>query len=171
MSVVGQYAASQNLSLIPGVLAMAFSPILLATITRLRGSGEHEAARKISASALRFGVLLLPFAAMGSQTGSEMVAWLLGPRFSPAAHLFSVLIFGGVAGFMTAVAMTILIAGERSKWTVAIAVPLVIVSMVGYAAFIPRFGARFGQRPEPLFVGTRRHNKSPYVPETIPRSS
>src|SRR5262249_2644962 len=60
----GFYGAAQNLSLMPGIFALSFSPLLLSSLSRLLRDGNDSLAREMSRNAMRGVIALLPFAGM-----------------------------------------------------------------------------------------------------------
>jgi O-antigen/teichoic acid export membrane protein len=137
----GIYGAAQNLSLLPGIFALSFAPLLLATLSRLLHAGDHGLAREMSRHAMRAVLWLLPAAAMIAGAAPEIVQLFFGPLFLPAAPLLAVLIFGAVASVMLSVATCILIADCKPGWTLALAGPLVPLAVIGHLLLIPRLGA------------------------------
>jgi O-antigen/teichoic acid export membrane protein len=138
----GIYGAAQSLSLVPGIFALSFSPLLLSTLTRLLLRGEAEAARKMGRDAMRLVVGLLPFAGLVAGAAPEIVRLIFGQRFLSAAPLLALLLFGAVALMMVSVASAILIGAGKPGWTVALAGPLVPLALTGCFFFIPVWGPR-----------------------------
>lgn len=137
----GFYGTAQNLSLIPSLFTLSFVPLLLATLTRNLYSGEVETAKRLSRDSMRLVLLMLPFAALGAGSSTEIVRLLFSKTFLPAAPLFSILIFGAVSLAMIAVTTCILTAAGKPKWTIALTAPMVILAVLGHLWFIPRLGA------------------------------
>jgi O-antigen/teichoic acid export membrane protein len=138
----GIYGAAQSLSLVPGIFALSFSPLLLSTLTRLLLSGEADAAHKMGRDALRLVLGVLPFAGLVAGAAPEIVRLIFGQRFLSAAPLLALLIFGAVALMMVSVASAILIAAGKPGWTVALAGPLVPLALTCCYFFIPAWGPR-----------------------------
>jgi O-antigen/teichoic acid export membrane protein len=122
-AAVGIYGAAQNLACIPGIFALAFSPLLLSTLTRTLAQGDAIAARQISRQAMRAIVLMLPF----------------GANFLAAAPVLAVLIFGASALAMISVTTAILTAAGKPNRTLVVSAPLVPLGIVGDAIAIPRW--------------------------------
>ena len=137
----GIYAAAQNMALPVSLLALAFSPLLLSTLSQSLRRGEGGFARRMGRDAMRLVFLLLPFAGMAAGAASEIVDLIFGPVFSPASPLLAVLVFGGVSLVMISVAAAILTAAGKPRWTMALAVPLVPLAITGHLLMIPRLGA------------------------------
>ena len=136
----GVYGAAQNLTLVPGIVALSFSPLVLSTFTRLIRSGDAPAARQIARDAMRFVIGLLPFAALVSGSAPEIVRLLFGPQFLSAASPLALLIFGGVALLMISVASAILTGAGKPGWTAALAGLLVPMALAACFLFIPAWG-------------------------------
>jgi len=60
----GIYAAAQNLAIVPGIFALSFSPLLLASLTRTIHDGDERRARELARDAMRVVLMLVPFAGM-----------------------------------------------------------------------------------------------------------
>jgi O-antigen/teichoic acid export membrane protein len=140
-SVAGYYGAAQNLSIVPGLFAMSFTPLLLSTLSRMRTNGEHEAVRAMCRDAMRLVLGMLPFAAMASAASDDIVRLIFGPDFAPTAPLLACLIFGKVAAVMISITVVMLIVVERPMFSVLLAAPMLALAIAGHLAFIPRFGS------------------------------
>ena len=136
----GIYGAAQNLSVVPGIFALSFSPLLLSTLTRTLRAGDQDRAREIGRDALRVAVLLLPLAGLAAGAAPEIVGLLFGPGFGPSAPLLALLFFGAVALVMILVATAVLTAGGKPGWTFAVAGPLPLLALLGHRLLIPEHG-------------------------------
>lgn len=136
----GFYAAAQNLALLPGIFSMSFSPLMLATLTRLLASSQQEEAKKIIRHALRLMVLLLPFITIISGSSTGIVTLIFGSAFRPAGPLLSFLIVSAIALTILSTNSAILIASARPHWTYLVTVPMLLLSIGGYLLLIPRWG-------------------------------
>jgi O-antigen/teichoic acid export membrane protein len=139
-SEVGIYGAAQALAIIPTIFAMSFAPLLLSTLSRLVGAGDIEQAKEVAFHGMRLVLILLPFAGMTAGMSHEVVHFIFGPLFRPAAPLLSWLIFGALAMLMVSVATAVLTASGKPKWTMIQVIPLLFVGVVGYFLLIPRMG-------------------------------
>ena len=92
----GVYGVAQNLTLLPGIFAMSFAPLLLSTLTRLLRDGHEQHSRLMARDALRLVLLLLPLAGLASGAAGEIVRLIAGPKFMAAGPLLAVLIFEAV---------------------------------------------------------------------------
>ncbi len=138
----GLYGAAQNLAVVPGLFAQAFSPLLLSTLTRLRRDGRLQQARSMARDSIRLVILLLPFAALAAGAAPEIVRLVAGAQFTGASVLVQWLIFAALAFVLISVATVILVAADRSWWAVAVAGPMVLIALVGQFWAIPHWGAR-----------------------------
>jgi O-antigen/teichoic acid export membrane protein len=136
----GHYAAAQNLAILPSLFALAFSPLVISSLTRALRHGDVEQARRMGRDALRAVLLLLPFAAAVSGAAREIVVLVFGPGFAPAGPLLSLLIFGAVAMVLISVATSILIAAEQPGLALRFTGPLPFVALGGYVMLVPRLG-------------------------------
>jgi O-antigen/teichoic acid export membrane protein len=137
----GYYAAAQNLSIIPALFAVSFTPLLLSTLSRMLREGEREDARILSRDAMRLPLGMLPFAAMVSGASHELVVLIYGADFAPAGPILSWLIFGKVAAVMISICFIILVTGDRAGLSTVLAAPMLALALAGHFLFVPRFGS------------------------------
>lgn len=137
----GFYGAAQNLALIPGLFAMAFAPVLLSTLGRIRKAGELDSAKTLGRNAMRLALLILPLGAIAAGAAPEIVRFIFGNQFLAAAPLLGLLIFGALAQVMTSVASVILVAADRPNWTAILTLPLLPIVCFAHGLIIPRWGA------------------------------
>jgi O-antigen/teichoic acid export membrane protein len=137
----GMYGAVQSLALVPGIFALAFSPLLLATLSRTLRAGDSSLAREISRDALRVPLVLLPFAGLTAGAAHEIIGLIFGAAFLPATPLLALLIFAAVALVMLSVVTAILTAADKPGWTFVLTGPLVLLALIGHLLLIPRLGA------------------------------
>ncbi|HJU03633.1 MAG TPA: oligosaccharide flippase family protein [Nitrospiraceae bacterium] len=136
----GFYAAAQNLSILPGIFAHAFSSLLLASLNRSLSDGQMDRTKAMAADAMRLAIGLLPMAGLFAGAAAGITEFCFGAAFRPAAPLLAILIFGAMAHVLIGVAMTILTAAGRPAWTFMLTGPLVPLAVAGYVFLIPRFG-------------------------------
>ena len=139
-AAAGHYGSAQNLALLPGIVGLSFAPLLLATLTRAFRDGETTEARRIGRDAMRGALLLFPFAGLCAGASDEIVAFVFGLAFAPAAQLLGPLIFAAVALVLVSVGTATLTAAGRPGLTAALAAPLPVAALLGYVALIPRHG-------------------------------
>lgn len=137
---VGIYGAAQNLTIIPGLFALSFTPVLLSNINRMLYEGNVNEAKKLSQQAIRLVLLILPFASMTAGAAPSIVKLIFGEQYLPSASILAVLIFGAVAQVMISVNTTILIAAGKPNWTFAIGAPLLPLAFISHWFLIPRMG-------------------------------
>lgn len=136
----GIYGAMQSVSVVPGIIAVAVSPLILAVLSRAIRAGDSHTVRRLTRDGMRMVIALVPFAAMTAGAAPEIVSLIFGPRFLPGSPVLAILIFAALAGIMLSVTTAILIAADKPSWTLALAGPLVPLAAVGHVLFIPRFG-------------------------------
>ena len=137
----GIYGAAQNLSLIPCIFAISFSPIILSTLSNILREGNVPLAKEMGINAMRLVICLLPFAGMTAGAAPEIACVIFGQNFLPAAPLLALLIFGGLAIVMISVVTAIITAAGRPKWTFILTGPMVPTAIIGHLILIPRLGA------------------------------
>ena len=140
-ALAGIYGAAQNLTIIPALLGGALAPVLLAALTHANRSGETSLARELARDAIRFSICMLPFAALISGSAPAIVALVVGRTFAPAASFLAVLIVGGFARLLLAVASAALIAADKSGWVLVLTGILVPIGLFAHFAAITRWGA------------------------------
>jgi O-antigen/teichoic acid export membrane protein len=137
----GLYAAAQNLSILPGLIALSFSPVLLSVLTRAVRDGEPARAWTIGREAMRILLLVVPFGALVAGASAELVSLVFGPAFAPAAPLLSLLIVGATGLVFVSVSVAMLTAAGQPARTLAFTVPVPLLAVAGYLVAIPRHGA------------------------------
>ena len=140
-ALAGVYGVAQNLTVVVGIFALSFMPLLLSTLTRLLRDGHEQHARLMARDSMRLVLLLLPLAGLSAGGAGEIVQLIAGPKFAAAGPLLALLIFDAVAGTLWSAANAILTAAGKAKWTFWIAGPAVLLALVGHLLMIPRFGA------------------------------
>lgn len=138
---VGYYTAAQNLSLVPGMVALAFTPLVLASLGQAVGAGSPDAAREMASDALRAPFLMLPFAALGAGAAPAVIGFVYGDAFAPAASLLGLLLLAGMALVTISLGANVLTAIGRPRLTTALTAPLVVVLLGALAWTVPAFGA------------------------------
>jgi O-antigen/teichoic acid export membrane protein len=136
----GFYAAAQNLAMLPGIFSMSFSPLMLATLSRLLASSREEEAKRIIRHALRLMVLLVPFITIISANATGITTLIFGSKFHPAGHLLSFLIVSAIGLTIVSTSSAILIASNRPHRTYLVTAPMLALSVGGYLLLIPRWG-------------------------------
>jgi O-antigen/teichoic acid export membrane protein len=137
---VGMYGAAQNVTLATGLFALSFSPILLSTLAQAIREDDAAHARHIARDAMRIGLLLLPLAAIVAASSRDIVSFVFGVQYVPAAAVLRWLIFAGAAGAAIAIVVAILTGGGRPFWTLFASAPLPFVAIGAHMWAIPRYG-------------------------------
>jgi O-antigen/teichoic acid export membrane protein len=140
-ALAGVYGAAQNLTIIPGLVALSLTTLLISTLSRALRAGDDAGARLLARNALRGVLLLLPFAGMTAGAATALSVVIFGRDFAPAGPVLALLIFGAIAIVLVSTVSAILVARGKASWTMYLAVPLPIVALVAHLAMIPRFGA------------------------------
>jgi len=140
-ATAGFYGAAQNLSLIPGIFALSFAPLLLSNLSRMLHSGELQVAKALSRDAMRAIFIFFPVTGMIAGAAPEIVGLLFGPQYSAAAPLLSILFVGAGAQAMISITTVIIIAMEKPTLTFILTGPLVPLAFIGHLLMIPPLGA------------------------------
>ena len=136
----GFYGAARNLTVTTSLFTVAFTPILLATLTHLLHRGLTGEARSVTLGAMRFVVCLFPFAGVVAGSASQIAGLIYGGSFSAAGPPLALLIFGSVAVALTAVNGSSLIAAGRPGLLCALTIPMVPVALAAQLWLVPRLG-------------------------------
>lgn len=134
----GFYGAALNLSMPPNLLTAALSSPLLATISHLLGSGKAPEAKNIAATALRSTFWIAPLAVMTASASSEIIRFVFGPDYLPAAPILAYLIFGTVGTNALYISRAILTALGKPAWVLLLTSPMVPLALAGHIFLIPR---------------------------------
>lgn len=135
----GWLSAAQNLTIVPGILALSFAPLLLSALNRALYENETAHARALARNALRGALLLLPFAGMTAGMAREVVEWVLGRAFLPAAPLLAWLIFAALALLVVSIVSAILIAADEPRLPFALTAIALPFALIGYGVAMPLF--------------------------------
>ncbi len=136
----GYYGAAMNLTIVPALFAMAFSPLLLAKLSQLRSKQCGEDEKILAKLAMRVVICLLPFAGMSSGAASEIVTAIYGETFLSAASYFSLLIFAALGLAMISVTSSIFIAAGRPGLPLSIVGPFVVIAPFAHYLFVNWLG-------------------------------
>jgi O-antigen/teichoic acid export membrane protein len=90
---------------------------------------------------MRIVMGLFPFGALIAGAAPEIVTWVFGQSFEPAAPILAILIVGAIASVMVSVAAVIATASGAPRFTLYLSVPLVLFAAIGNYVLIPLFGA------------------------------
>ncbi len=140
-AVAGIYGAAQNLSLVPAVFALSFSPLLLSSMSRALIAGREEQAREMGRNSLRVVIAMVSFAGMAAGSSREIARFVFGSAFVDSGPLFSMLFFGAIGLAMISVTTAILTAAGRPVLTFLLGGPLVPLAFFADLKVIPHYGA------------------------------
>lgn len=136
----GIYVAAQNLSIIPSLFTLSFSPLLLSTLSRAVNGGSREEVSHLLRISYRVVLLLIPFLAVISGSSHEVVRLIFGSDYVGSAPLLSILIFGSAATVFISVNYAVLTASGKPGLPLILAGPIVPASAAFYFLVIPRYG-------------------------------
>lgn len=137
----GFYAAAQNMAIGPGLLAAAFSPLLLGTIAALTREGRTGDVRAMVQQVFRLMLVLLPFIGVLSAAAPDLAVIVYGPAFVQAGIVAGILFFAAAALFSVSITTAVVIALGHPNLALSMAVPLVPVALAAHWIVIPRYGA------------------------------
>jgi len=137
----GFYAAAQNLSIVPSLFAMSFSPLLLAALAHALARRDAQSARRLSRTGFRVTLLLLPWAALLVGAAPEILRFVYGPGFDEAARLAGPLVGAGVAFAIVGVSTSMLLAADRARLASLCLWPVLPAAVVAHILVVPTYGA------------------------------
>ncbi len=137
---LGHYGAAQNLTIVLSLLTGAVSPVILATVTRMRRDGRDADLRRLQQDVLRLPYLLLPFAALAAGAAPEIMRVVYGADFLDAAVPFALLILGATALIAVSVSTVLLVASDRAWHVVGLTGPMLIALVACTLVLVPRYG-------------------------------
>jgi O-antigen/teichoic acid export membrane protein len=136
----GFYAAAQNMAIAPGLLAAAFSPLLLSALSGLVRDGKDGEVRSLIDHAFRLMLVVLPFVGITAAAAPDLAALVYGGPFVLAGPAAGVLFFAATALFIASVTAAIITALGRPTLALALSAPLVPLALAAHLVVIPRFG-------------------------------
>jgi len=110
-------------------------------LSRSWQAGEKEIFHEMGRKALRLTVALLPLGGLIAGAAPEIVGFVFGPTYAPAAPLLALLVFGVLAQTMLSVITTLFTAAGKPAWPFAVAGPMLPLALTGHLLLIPRWGA------------------------------
>jgi O-antigen/teichoic acid export membrane protein len=140
-ATAGIYSAAQNLTIVPGLVALSVTTLLLSTLSRAIRLGDDAGARTLVHNAMRGVLLLFPFAGVAAGAATGLSVLIFGARFASTGPLLSVLIFGAIAVVVISVASALLTAAGKATWAMIAALPIVPLAVASHLVVIPRYGA------------------------------
>jgi O-antigen/teichoic acid export membrane protein len=136
----GFYGAAQNLAIGPGLLAAAFSPLLLGTLSGLARDGLRGDFHALVQQVFRLMLMLLPFVAAAAPVASELAALVYGPTFEQAGPAAGILFFAAAALFIVSITTAVLTALGQPYLAFMLVAPLAPVAVAAHLIVVPRFG-------------------------------
>lgn len=136
----GLYTAAQNLSIIPGLFALSFAPLLLSTLAKTISTGDSESVLRYVRNSYRVILMFLPFAAMTAGCSYEIITLIFGTEYVDSAPVLSILIFGSIATVFISVNSSILTASGKPGIPLVMAVIIVPLAVIGYLLLVPARG-------------------------------
>lgn len=136
----GIYAAAQSVAAAAGFFALAFSPLLLSTLSRTLRSGENLLAKELCRNALRAVVVLIPFVGIAAGAAPQLMLLVFGADYAASHAVLAWLIFKTLAVAMISIAASILTAADRPDLPVAIGASMPPLAIAGQWLLVPSFG-------------------------------
>lgn len=137
---VGHYGAAQNLALAPGLLALVFSPLLIAALRRMELAGDAAAAGALRTRSARLAVGLWALSAPVAAGATPLAVLLFGPSFAPSGAILGWLGVSGGAWLVVSVHSAHEVAAGRHWRPLVAAIPMLLVAVTLELVLIPRYG-------------------------------
>jgi len=138
---VGFYGAAANVFMLTGIIGAGLTPVLISGLSAARYAETREGVEQLATGAMRFGIALLPVAAIVAGSAAEITPLLFGTAFAPAAPLIALLIVAAVLRANMAILSAILIGLDRAWLVALLAVPLPAIALAAQLVVIPSRGA------------------------------
>ncbi len=138
---LGHYGAAQNLALAPALLAMVFSPLIIAALRRAALARAPEETAALKSGSLRVAIALWALAGPLAAGASRLTVLLFGQEFVSSGAILGWLGVGAGAGLVLSVLSAHQIAGGRFTRPLGATIPMLFVAVALQAWLIPRYGA------------------------------
>jgi O-antigen/teichoic acid export membrane protein len=138
---IGYYSASQNLAIVPGMLAGSLSPLLLAKLSTLIAERNLMAAKVLVRNSQRIIFCSLPFAALVAGSATEVLTLIYGASYQAAAPLLVFLLFGALGNCLRTVGTFTLVAANKPRLPLMVVAPFIPIAYLGYYFLVPGKGA------------------------------
>ena len=136
----GFYGAAQNLAIGPGLLAAAFSPLLLGALSALAREGRTGEFRALVQQVFRLMLVLLPFVAAAAPAGPAVAGLVYGPAFEQAGIPAGILFFATAALFIVSITSAVLTAQGQPYPALLLVAPLAPAALIAHLIAVPRYG-------------------------------
>lgn len=140
-TIVGFYAAAVNLANAPRFVFLAFSFVLLPSLSESIAIQDWERVRRRLGQVGRFLILfLLPGALIVAATSKELVTLVYSASYSPAAPTLNILIFSAAFYSIYIVLVTVMLAENRPLLAFGLGISLLPVALVANWRLISLWG-------------------------------
>jgi O-antigen/teichoic acid export membrane protein len=134
----GILGAAKNLALVPGLLTVAFVPLLISTMTSVLKQSRQDAVA-LAEKTLRVAILALPFTALAAGSANEIVLLIFGEQYAGAGPLLAILLISTTSAMTISTAVGLLIAAGKPRSCLAIGPPLMCLAIMAHLLVIPRW--------------------------------
>lgn len=142
-TIVGFYAAAVNLANAPRFVLLAFSFVLLPSLSESIAIQDYEGVRRRLGQVGRLLILiLLPAALVVAATSKELVTFVYSAPYSPAAPTLNILIFSAAFYSIYMVLVTVMLAENRPLLAFGVGISLLPLALVANWRLIPLWGVR-----------------------------
>ena len=140
-TIVGFYAAAMNLANAPRFVLLAFSFVLLPSLSESIARRDYEGVRRRLGQVGRFLILLLlPGALIVAATSEELVTLVYSATYSPAAPTLKILIFSVAFYSIYIVLVTVMLAENSPLLAFGLGIPLLPLALLANWRLIPLLG-------------------------------
>ncbi len=138
---IGHFSAAQNLALAPGLFAMVFTPMLIASLGRAEKNGNKTEVMRLRSGSTRLAWGLWALAIPVAAGSDRLVTLLFGAGFAPSGPLLALLAVAGGSLVVLSVWSAQEVARGRHRRPLAAVLPMLGVALALHWVLIPRFGA------------------------------
>lgn len=140
-ATVGFYAAAVNLANAPRLVLLAFSFVLLPSLSESIAIRDYEGVRRRLGQVGRFLILLLlPGALIVAATSEELVTLVYSATYSSAAPTLNILIFSAAFYSIYMVLVTVMLAENRPLLAFGLGISLLPLALLANWRLIPLWG-------------------------------
>jgi PST family polysaccharide transporter len=136
----GYYGAAETLMSMAGMISTAVSPLLLAVLTGLWHRGDRSGAQAVIGQAVRLHLILLPFMALAAGSSGDIIRFLYGEAYAPAAPIMQWLVFAGLASMLHSTMTASLTAIGEPGLTFRVTAPMLPLLVIAAIIVHPLLG-------------------------------
>jgi stage V sporulation protein B len=139
-AAAGYYAACQNIALIPYYGLSSISNVVFPGITTQFSTGSEDQTRKLIENSIRYQcILLIPVCLLIAALSRQILIFLFGGGYAPAATALSILIIGYIFLSLYMLAGGILNGLNRTYYCISLSFAGVVISVLSCLWLVPHY--------------------------------